>query len=148
MPLNTSTSLFSNDSARLHLIIAPRFDAFSMARRAPLRPRSPVVLSVDRALACRSSSSFIAVVIVHKIGRERAHGKRKPLQKRGVVVACHAAYKQWDMDDMDGALHELSEQFARNTSTCKNLADCKSISQVAKEWNVPHVTLSMYFKSP
>ena len=49
---------------------------------------------------------------------------------------------------MEGALHELAEQFTINRSTSKSRSQCKSIRTIAKEWGVPRATLQRYYGSP
>ena len=61
--------------------------------------------------------------------------KRRMVKHRKNVNGFKACkgYKQWDGDDMEGALHELSQQCARNTKDAMVVDKCKSIRHVAKE---------------
>ena len=46
-------------------------------------------------------------------------------------------YKIWKNDDLEGALHELATQYDVNSKSCTLREECKSLRQIAKEWDVP-----------
>ena len=114
---------------------------------APYRPNSALAV---HGLDLISMSVFLIlflfiVVVAGKRKKSRAP-IRKVLPRAGKLQATQ--YKQWEDEDMEGALHDLAEQYAVNTKTCKPREKCKSLRQIAKEWGVPHVTLGRYFKTP
>ena len=119
-----------------------------MARRlAPYRPNSALAVhGLDLMSMSVFLSLFLFIVVVASKRKKSRATPRKVLARTGKLQS--PQYKQWNDEDMEGALHELAEQYAVNTKTCKPRERCKSLRQIAKEWGVPHVTLCRYFKTP
>jgi hypothetical protein len=74
-------------------------------------------------------SLFLLVAVV--LCTKRKGKERKVMPRKGTLPR---AYKRWSSHDMDGALHELAEEYALNTAASKSMFEWKSLRQVAKEW--------------
>ena len=89
----------------------------------------------------------VTFVLWKRNSKPKRHARKVP-PKVQKPVSGKCQYRTWSPEDMDGALHELAEQHAVNTKTCKPRKDCKSLRQIATEWRVPHVTLSRCNSNP